>query len=235
MAEIEHFCYPDDKSHPKFASIAHMEVPLYSACNQMDGKLVENWTFGRAVEEVGHSPPPSATHPAHTPEPPTPLPHTLRPQMDGKLVENWTFGRAVEEVGHSPPPSATHPRAPHPPHTHPPPPDGRQAGGGADRPHPVCCQGLIANETLAYFMCRILSFLVKVGVCRDRLRFRQHMSNEMAHYARDCWDAELKTSYVSGPAATRPAPPHAPRPHTPRAPTCPTRWLTTRATAGTLS
>ena len=23
------------------------------------------------------------------------------------------------------------------------------------------------------------------------------MSNEMAHYACDCWDAEIKTSYVS--------------------------------------
>ena len=29
----------------------------------------------------------------------------------------------------------------------------------------------------------------------NRLRFRQHMSNEMAHYASDCWDAELETSY----------------------------------------
>ena len=31
---------------------------------------------------------------------------------------------------------------------------------------------------------------------KDKLRFRQHMSNEMAHYATDCWDAECKTSYV---------------------------------------
>ena len=46
-------------------------------------------------------------------------------------------------------------------------------------------------------MGRIHMFLVKVGVDPNRLRFRQHMSNEMAHYARDCWDAELKTSYVS--------------------------------------
>ena len=32
---------------------------------------------------------------------------------------------------------------------------------------------------------------------KKRLRFRQHMSNEMAHYACDCWDAEILTSYVS--------------------------------------
>lgn len=31
---------------------------------------------------------------------------------------------------------------------------------------------------------------------KNRLRFRQHMVNEMAHYASDCWDAELLTSYV---------------------------------------
>lgn len=54
---------------------------------------------------------------------------------------------------------------------------------------------LIANQTLAYFMARIHLFLVKVGVDTTRLRFRQHMSNEMAHYACDCWDAEILTSY----------------------------------------
>jgi len=44
-------------------------------------------------------------------------------------------------------------------------------------------------------MARIQQFLLKVGVDGGRLRFRQHMGNEMAHYARDCWDAELLTSY----------------------------------------
>jgi len=38
-------------------------------------------------------------------------------------------------------------------------------------------------------------FLVHMGVDPNRLRFRQHMSNEMAHYACDCWDAEMLTSY----------------------------------------
>lgn len=55
--------------------------------------------------------------------------------------------------------------------------------------------GTVANETLAYFMVRIQQFLVLVGVDPTRLRFRQHMGNEMAHYACDCWDAELLTSY----------------------------------------
>ncbi|XP_053373501.1 glycine--tRNA ligase-like isoform X1 [Mercenaria mercenaria] len=55
--------------------------------------------------------------------------------------------------------------------------------------------GTIANETLAYFMARIYMFLIKIGVDDKKFRFRQHLSNEMAHYACDCWDAELKTSY----------------------------------------
>jgi glycyl-tRNA synthetase len=55
--------------------------------------------------------------------------------------------------------------------------------------------GIIANETLGYFVARIHQFLVKIGVDPTRLRFRQHMSNEMAHYATDCWDAEIQNSY----------------------------------------
>lgn len=55
--------------------------------------------------------------------------------------------------------------------------------------------GMVDNETLGYFIARIYAFLVKIGTDPSRLRFRQHMSNEMAHYASDCWDAELQTSY----------------------------------------
>nr|XP_026689616.1 glycine--tRNA ligase [Ciona intestinalis] len=55
--------------------------------------------------------------------------------------------------------------------------------------------GTIDNETLGYFMGRIYLFCVKVGIDPFKFRFRQHMQNEMAHYACDCWDAECKTSY----------------------------------------
>ncbi|KAF3992360.1 hypothetical protein FT663_01197 [Candidozyma haemuli var. vulneris] len=54
---------------------------------------------------------------------------------------------------------------------------------------------MVDNETLGYFMARIYQFLLKIGVDPNRCRFRQHLSNEMAHYASDCWDAELETSY----------------------------------------
>lgn len=56
-------------------------------------------------------------------------------------------------------------------------------------------KGIIANETLGYFIVRIYQFLIKIGINPARLRFRQHMANEMAHYATDCWDAEIQNSY----------------------------------------
>ncbi|KAI8986878.1 glycyl-tRNA synthetase [Trametes punicea] len=56
-------------------------------------------------------------------------------------------------------------------------------------------KGVVANETLGYFLARIHQFLIKIGIDPKRLRFRQHMANEMAHYATDCWDAEIQNSY----------------------------------------
>lgn len=106
MAEIEHFCDPNDKNHPKFETVKNIDMLLYSACNQMEGKSAERVIIGEAVSS-----------------------------------------------------------------------------------------GLVANETLGYFMARIYQFLLKIGVDPCRLRFRQHMGNEMAHYACDCWDAECLTSY----------------------------------------
>lgn len=41
---------------------------------------------------------------------------------------------------------------------------------------------------------KIQNFLLQIGISKDRLRFRQHLSNEMAHYAEDCWDAECLVS-----------------------------------------
>ncbi|XP_014272814.1 glycine--tRNA ligase [Halyomorpha halys] len=106
LAEIEHFCDPSNKNHPKFGSVENTNMLLYSACDQMDGKSPSKKTIGEAVNS-----------------------------------------------------------------------------------------GLVANETLGYFMARIYLYLLNVGVDPERLRFRQHMSQEMAHYACDCWDAEALTSY----------------------------------------
>jgi len=52
-------------------------------------------------------------------------------------------------------------------------------------------KGIIAHEFLAYCLAMTHRFLIRVGVSPDKLRFRQHMKDEMAHYAADCWDAEI--------------------------------------------
>ena len=44
-------------------------------------------------------------------------------------------------------------------------------------------QKIIDNETLGYFLARTQLFLTKIGIDPTRLRCRQHMANEMAHYA----------------------------------------------------
>lgn len=54
---------------------------------------------------------------------------------------------------------------------------------------------IIDNESLGYFIGRTYLFLIEIGIKDEYLRFRQHKKNEMAHYACDCWDAEIKTSY----------------------------------------
>lgn len=95
MCEIEHFLDPDDKSHPRFAQYADLELTLYSARNQEDAKNASVWKIGDAVK-----------------------------------------------------------------------------------------QGIVDNETLGYYMARTYLYLIAVGVDPKRLRFRQHMSNEMAHYAK---------------------------------------------------
>jgi len=105
MAEIEYFVDPENKTHPKYESIKHSKLNLYSACNQMNGEQFTNMSLHEAVE-----------------------------------------------------------------------------------------QGIVANQVLAYFLARIHQFMIKIGMDETKIRFRQHMSNEMAHYATDCWDCECLTT-----------------------------------------
>nr|XP_033494227.1 glycine--tRNA ligase isoform X1 [Epinephelus lanceolatus] len=106
MAEIEHFVDPNEKIHPKFSSVADLEILLFSSKAQTSGQSAQIMRLGDAVE-----------------------------------------------------------------------------------------QGVINNSVLGYFIGRIYLYLIKAGLSKDKVRFRQHMENEMAHYACDCWDAESKTSY----------------------------------------
>ncbi len=56
-------------------------------------------------------------------------------------------------------------------------------------------KGIVCHELMAYFIGKTREFLLEVGVDESRLRFRQHKDDERAHYAIDCWDAEVLTSY----------------------------------------
>lgn len=50
----------------------------------------------------------------------------------------------------------------------------------------------ITNPILRMFAFRLYMFAQQIGLDMQRLRFRQHKSNEMAHYAKDCWDLEAE-------------------------------------------
>ncbi|KQC05107.1 MAG: glycine--tRNA ligase [Methanoculleus sp. SDB] len=52
-------------------------------------------------------------------------------------------------------------------------------------------RGLVANEYVAYYLALTHELLVRAGVLEEKLRFRQHLPDERAHYAEDCWDAEI--------------------------------------------
>lgn len=55
--------------------------------------------------------------------------------------------------------------------------------------------GMVRHPTVGFFIAKTHEFLTNVGIDPLRIRFRQHESNEMAHYATDCWDAEIYGSY----------------------------------------
>ncbi|KAK4302841.1 hypothetical protein Pmani_025097 [Petrolisthes manimaculis] len=195
MAEIEHFCDPDDKSHPKFNQIADTEMILYSGCAQMDGEPAKKMTIGEAVHGCGLS-----------------SLGLLTTSTEVGALDYYMRNRSYI-LGHYPSKAdltvfETLQKAP--PHhlvhatrwyQHMTTFDNKerlafpgekksiiQLTGGSHK-------GLVANETLGYYMARIHQYLIKIGISPKKMRFRQHLSNEMAHYACDCWDAECLTSY----------------------------------------
>jgi glycyl-tRNA synthetase len=52
---------------------------------------------------------------------------------------------------------------------------------------------IINNQALAYYMYLTQEFLLIAGVDPKKFRFRKHAANELAHYAVECWDAELQS------------------------------------------
>ena len=74
-------------------------------------------------------------------------------------------------------------------------PDGPHAGVHTMTFSEVLSSGIVRHPTVACFLARTWDFLFGVGIDSTRIRFRQHASTEMAHYADDCWDCELHGEY----------------------------------------
>ena len=56
-------------------------------------------------------------------------------------------------------------------------------------------KGIIRHPTVALILYDTWKFLINLGLNADKIRFRQHSSTEMAHYATDCWDCEIHGEY----------------------------------------
>ena len=66
-------------------------------------------------------------------------------------------------------------------------------------------QGMVANETLAYFMARTYLFLLRVGCLAEHVRFRQHLPDEMAHYGETTTTAAAAATAITTTTAAAPA------------------------------
>ena len=53
--------------------------------------------------------------------------------------------------------------------------------------------GVLGNEAYAYCFYVVLTILQKLGIDIEKVRYRQHLKNEKAHYALDAWDIEIFT------------------------------------------
>ncbi|WGI17740.1 glycine--tRNA ligase [Methanonatronarchaeum sp. AMET-Sl] len=51
-------------------------------------------------------------------------------------------------------------------------------------------KGWIGNEIIAYYIGLSTEYFKEIGIDPNKLRYRQHLPDEMAHYASECWDAE---------------------------------------------
>ncbi len=54
-------------------------------------------------------------------------------------------------------------------------------------------EGIVSSQMLIYQLVIAREFLDDLGIPDEYIRFRQHLPDEMAHYAIDCWDAEVYT------------------------------------------
>ena len=58
--------------------------------------------------------------------------------------------------------------------------------------HEAVESGLVESPWIGYYLGVGQRWYDRIGVDLDRFRFRQHLPGERAHYAVDCWDAEVE-------------------------------------------
>lgn len=59
-------------------------------------------------------------------------------------------------------------------------------------------EGIVASDWIAYYLGVAQEWYERIGLDTEKLRFRQHLPGERAHYASDCWDAEAKVESAGG-------------------------------------
>ncbi|CBY18832.1 unnamed protein product [Oikopleura dioica] len=52
---------------------------------------------------------------------------------------------------------------------------------------------MVSSPILASYLVKTFDFLMKLGIDQSKMRFRQQLDHELAHYAKDCWDLEIMT------------------------------------------
>ena len=62
----------------------------------------------------------------------------------------------------------------------------------------VLNRGLVCSPLLCHHLIHAYTFMRMLGFDKKHLRFRQHLPQEMAHYASDCWDLEVSMRIAEG-------------------------------------
>ena len=71
--------------------------------------------------------------------------------------------------------------------------DQQRAGTGIER-HTVraAVEAGLVEPWVAFYLGLSRDWYERIGVDMDRFRYRQHLADELSHYASDCWDAEVE-------------------------------------------
>lgn len=164
QAEIEHFCHPDKKDHPKFHSVKDVVLPLYARENQMaltsEQRRPTRMALGEAVERgiianqtlgyfIGRT-------------------YQFFCMVRAGARCEWSMGFTSESA-----PVVSRPCT-------------------LSRCPLKDCSGL---QPISHPSRASVASPPQVGIDPARVRFRQHLAHEMAHYACDCWDGEIETTY----------------------------------------